>query len=254
MKTKSNKAQKRHIFKGGKQRFANTKFCVSKNEGFWKFLERNQTPFDLIQFSKTLEFPKTTKFTRFKIIPSKLKDFDVFWGEIRPILDFTQFLKTFKCPKMTRFQGWKIVYGKLKMICIQNEGFSTFSEAKKDPPLSGYEFCSKCHHDLSFPEIRRKTLMSQKKRCKTTDFRRMRVAKIANSEMRCKLLFWKVCIKISYKPLWIFYLICPQNVLQNRESECFFSQNSHLWVSEISKIAIISTNMWVMNMVAKDDL
>ena len=68
------------------------------------------------------------------------------------------------------------------MITIENEGFSTFYEAKKDPPLSGCEFCSKFDCDHLVPEIRRKNLMS-KKRAATTDFRNA-----CNSEMRCKSL------------------------------------------------------------------
>ena len=132
--------QQRHNFKGGKQRFANTKFCVSKMKDFWKFFEAKSDPLWVHSISKTLECPKTTICTRLKIVASKLKDFDVFWGEIRPTLDFTQFSKTAKCPKTTRFQRQKTVLGKLKIICIENEGFSKISEAKIDPPLSGYEF------------------------------------------------------------------------------------------------------------------
>ena len=40
--------------------------------------------------------------------------------------------------------------------------FWTFSEAKTDPPLSGYEFCSKLNYDLTIPKTRRKTMMSKK--------------------------------------------------------------------------------------------
>ena len=137
---------------------------------FGSFLKRNQTPFDFNEFSKTLQCPKTTNLKKLKIVASKVKEFDVFWGEIRPTLDFTHFSKIVKCPKTTRFQGRKLVDGKLKIIFIGNEGFSTFSEAKKHPPLSGYEICSKFNCDLPLPDIRRKKLMSQKRAAKPLIF------------------------------------------------------------------------------------
>ena len=58
-------------FQGGKAAICSQNFVHKRMKDFGSIWKRNQNPFDFIQFSKTLECPKTTIFTKLKIVASK---------------------------------------------------------------------------------------------------------------------------------------------------------------------------------------